>query len=335
MIAKSNFAVMANGCTEEEKFIAEQNGEVTLSDGTYLSYETFRFQILNSLAKYNSKFHKKYGKMILAVDDFKKAYWRKDFNEFYKGSRDKQLSTSNMPWKILNDWMKKLLVDISQNFPYTIIHIESAEADCIIGVLTINFSEDEDIMIVSRDHDFGQLHIYPNVYRYCPVTDNFLNLSKIEAEEYLFEHIVKGDKGDGIPNIKSHESIFLEVDEETGKQLKRQPQIRKNKIAEWTVNKDPSEFCETPEMLNRFERNTKMIDLSLVPDNLKIKIIERYEQGSRCKNNDKILPYIMSLNSSCYATENVEKMVKSRYNDFYINIEKKELSFEDILNNQG
>ena len=63
-------------------------------------------------------------------------------------------------------------------------------------------------MILSGDKDFIQLHKYKNVTQYSPITKKFVN--GIDPDEYLYEHILKGDVSDGVPNVLSVDNTFTD-----------------------------------------------------------------------------------------------------------------------------
>ena len=61
-------------------------------------------------------------------------------------------------------------------------------------------------MIISSDKDFIQLH-NKNVQQWSPVTKKLVN-GEVPAQ-YLFEHILKGDRGDGVPNVLSTDDSIV------------------------------------------------------------------------------------------------------------------------------
>ena len=65
-------------------------------------------------------------------------------------------------------------------------------------------------MIVSGDKDFQQLQRYKKVSQYSPITRKTITLNNIEATEYLANHIISGDKGDGVPNVLSQDDCIVE-----------------------------------------------------------------------------------------------------------------------------
>jgi hypothetical protein len=126
----------------------------------------------------------------------------------------------------------------------------------------------EPFLVVSGDHDFNQLQKWSNVKQYAPVQKKFIKLTESPAA-VLMEHIVMGDKGDGVPNILSDDDTFV-----TGQ---RQRPIRKDKLAEWKTQK-PEDFITNDEMWRNFQRNRELVDLSRIPEDIKESIIDSYEK---------------------------------------------------------
>ena len=161
------------------------------------------------------------------------------------------------------------------------IDVDGAEADDIIGTLVQKYSANEKVMILSSDKDFAQLQRYPNVEQFSPI------LKKFVKEPFpliqLKQLIIRGDKGDGIPNILSSDDIFVVGG--------RQKPITESKIIKW-INQDPKEFCND-EMFRNFSRNELMIDLTKVPTELKEKILNTYE-SSKGKTKQEFMNYMIA-----------------------------------------
>jgi hypothetical protein len=79
--------------------------------------------------------------------------------------------------------------------------------------------------------------------------------------------IIRGDKGDGIPNILSADNVIVDGI--------RQKSITEVKIGQW-MNQPPEDFCNEL-MLRNFNRNRMLIDLTQIPETLKQSIIDTYE----------------------------------------------------------
>ena len=89
--------------------------------------------------------------------------------------------------------------------PYRYMYVERCEADDIIAVLSKVIKED--VLIISGDKDFQQLQKYDNITQ-SPNLNRMINCE--QPEEFLKEHVLKGDTSDGIPNILSNDNCFDE-----------------------------------------------------------------------------------------------------------------------------
>lgn len=145
------------------------------------------------------------------------------------------------------------------------LDVDTAEADDIIGVLTRRYSGSGKVMILSSDKDFAQLQKYPNVDQYSPIMKKFIKENDPTAQ--LKQMIIRGDKGDGIPNILSADNVIVDGI--------RQKSITEVKIGQW-MNQPPEDFCNEL-MLRNFNRNRMLIDLTQIPETLKQSIIDTYE----------------------------------------------------------
>jgi hypothetical protein len=166
---------------------------------------------------------------------------------------------------------------LSEHFPYPVIDVDGAEADDVIGVLA-EYSQTSNVdgllpsaepfLVLSGDHDFNQLQKWSNVKQYAPVQKKFVKITESPAA-VLMEHIIMGDKGDGVPNILSDDDTFV-----TGS---RQRPMKKDRVAEWKHQK-PEDFITSDEMWRNFQRNRELVDLSRIPEDIKEAIIDSYEK---------------------------------------------------------
>ena len=99
----------------------------------------------------------------------------------------------------------------------------------------------------------------------------------------LKQLVIRGDKGDGIPNILSPDDVFVSGG--------RQKPITEVKIIKW-LNQEPKEFC-TEDMLRNFSRNELMIDLTKIPEVLRENILNTYETV-KGRTKQEFLNYMMS-----------------------------------------
>jgi hypothetical protein len=244
-----------------------------------LEESLIRHMVLNSLRSYITQFKSKYGDMIICCDS--KTYWRRDFFPFYKANRKKDREKSGFDWNLIFLTLNKIRDELKENFPYKVLEVDKAEADDIIGVLAARLSAHEDILILSSDKDFAQLQKYPNVTQYSPILKRFIKTE--DPQGYIKEHIIRGDRGDGVPNFLSPDNIFAVGG--------RQKVINTKKLQEW-LRSDPSVFCENDNMKRGYSRNMTLVDLSYTPEDIKAKIVEAYE-NTKGHSRQKMFNYFI------------------------------------------
>ena len=234
-----------------------------------LQEDLIRHMVLNSIRLYRQKF-KEYGELVICADD--KNYWRKDVFPYYKAHRKEDREKSDLDWKMIFECLNKVKGEIKDNFPYRVIQVSRAEADDVIGTLTnrfgvyLNNDTNEKILILSGDKDFGQLQKYANVDQFSPVTKRWVKVP--DPRRFLREHIMKGDRGDGIPNFLSNDSCIVAKE--------RQKPLASKKLNIW-VDQEPKDFC-TEEMLRNYKRNEQLVDLDCVPDNICAEVNRQYDE---------------------------------------------------------
>jgi len=266
-------------------FMAETRGR----PGVEINVDLLRHMILNQLRTYRNRFGEEYGELVIACDN--RHYWRREVYPYYKAARKKARDASGHDWSSIFDALHMIRNELDEFMPYPLLDIEGAEADDVIGALAeysqtsqegALFEEAEPFLIISGDHDFQQLQKYANVSQYSPMKKRMVKL-KESPQEVLMEHIITGDKGDGVPNILSADDTFVT-------EGKRQKPIRKNLLAEWKKQK-PEEFI-TGEMASGYIRNKQLVDLSMTPQEIKDAIISSYEQ-QKGKSRAHLLNYFV------------------------------------------
>lgn len=241
--------------------------------------DLLRHMILNSIRSYNAKFKAEYGEMVIACDD--KRYWRRELFPYYKANRKKAREKSEIDWNAVFEILNRVRDELKEYFPYRVIQVDTAEADDVIGTLCHEFGNTgEPILIVSGDKDFKQLQSYMNVRQYDPVRKRWLE--ERDPDKYLKEHILRGDQGDGVPNFLSRDDTFVVSG--------RQKPIRSNKLSIW-LDQEPEAFCDET-MLRNFKRNQQLVDLSMIPEHIKAKVMESYQAQSG-KGRDKLFNYFV------------------------------------------
>ena len=247
---------------------------------TKIEENMVRHMVLNSIRAYRSKFFSEFGEIVIACDN--KNYWRRKLFPYYKANRKKNIEKSELDWASIFECMNKIRAELKEFFPYKVIDVESAEADDIIATLTkMAIGTGEKVLILSGDKDFIQLHKYPHVTQYDPVRKK--NIVNDNPERYLEERILKGDSGDGIPNILSSDNCFV-VGE-------RQKPMTQKKIDSFIELGIIGKF-DHPNFRN-YVRNDTLINLDKIPADITVKIQESYID-QKDKDRSKLFDYFMA-----------------------------------------
>lgn len=231
---------------------------------------------------YTLKKFKKIDELIVAYDD--KNSWRKVIYKNYKGDRVKD---EEIDWEKFYQHYYSFLQDIKRYLPIKVIFTPRAEADDIIGVLSLNKTDEQEILIISSDSDYKQLSDYADIYD--PLKRKTLEYAN--PEEFLTKLYLKGQKKDNIQNVKTPNDWPT--------QYKRRPALG-DKTIEKILNEDKlEEFLDTSiehkfeyededgklveykakvKPREKYELNKRLIDFREIPKVIKRKTLERYNE---------------------------------------------------------
>lgn len=260
-------------------------GELRGRTDVEISTPLIRHMIVNALRSYKVKYGNEFGNIVIACDN--KKYWRKQVFPYYKANRKKARDDSGFDWHAIFEALNQIKQEISEFFPYPVIEVDTAEADDIIAALAVWTQENDliqygldmepqPVLILSGDHDFTQLQRYKNVKQYSPVHKKWVKAEE-SIDAVVMEHILMGDKGDGVPNFLSADDVFVSGG--------RQKPIRKKDLEQW--KQLPISYWDgTPHEAN-IRRNAELVDLRNIPTPISDTIINSYtlQQGVRDKTN--------------------------------------------------
>jgi len=252
-----------------------------------------RHVTLSTLKSYKKKYGKEYGDIVICCDGRK--YWRREYYQHYKAGRKKAREASDLDWGLIFDTLSEMREDIAKNFPYKVLHIERCEADDIIAALSKYAQENELIMegleetsqkilIVSSDNDFKQLQLYPKVKQWSPMQKKYVNATQREIIEYKIEHIVKGDAGDGIPNILSKDDVFVSGERQKPMSAKRLKEFIDNGFI----------ACKTDDERRNWQRNITLVDFDHIPDDVRQEIVTTYINTKPTGDKMAIMNYLIA-----------------------------------------
>jgi hypothetical protein len=216
------------------------------------------------------------GEFIICRDA--KSNWRKDFFPYYKINRKDARAEMPFDWELCKEAIEVIGQDLVDWFPYKVVQTEKAEADDVIAVLTKHIRgwkpgmgicvKDEEVTIGSRDGDFLSLQIIPGVQQYSLIDKKYLR--ETDPEGFLRRKILKGDTGDGVPNVLSEDdSIAMKI---------RQKPITEARITTWE-----SHWKETGQLhpdldFAKYDRNKRLVDLvDGIPQEISDQILQDYK----------------------------------------------------------
>ena len=251
-----------------------------------------RYTTLSTIKSYKKRYGNDYGEVVIACDG--RNYWRKSIFPHYKAHRKANRDKSDLDWGFIFDTLAELRTDLLHYFPYKVIIVDTAEADDIIAVLTEYtqenqliqeglFASPQKVLIVSSDKDFIQLQRNKNVRQWSPMQRKFVEASQKEIQEYTITHIVKGDSGDGIPNILSKDDVFVSGDRQKPFSAKRLPEFYEKGI----------DACKTDEERRNYQRNQTLVNFDSIPEELASSIVNIYENAKPLGDKNSVMEYLI------------------------------------------
>jgi len=238
--------------------------------GAVPDFTLWRFMILDAIYQLMLKFD--VTELVLAVDD--KNSWRKSYFPRYKESRKKKRDVQeNVNWEMIFGLMKNYQDELKHYFPFKVLKVKSAEADDIIGVISL-YSENKDIIISSNDEDFLQL---------CSDRVKVWNPSKKEfsvcedTERFLISKCLTGQAKDDIFNVLTPN----DWGETEGTLGMRKPglgpataeKILKEDVSEWLRKNKKNKFDVVINPEENFKRNQVLIDFKRIPNTIVDRIL--------------------------------------------------------------
>lgn len=244
--------------------------------------DTFlRTMFLEKIRTYNKKYRLQYGDLIICADA--KSYWRRSYFPYYKAHRKAIRDASPLDWGLIHRGMDAFKNDLRTYFPFKVIEAEDAEADDVIAYMCKKYGRTEPMLIISSDGDFSQLQEYDKVDQYSPRLQKFVKVDNPYLT--LKEKIIRGDQGDGIPNILSDDDCLVNSN-------KRQVPIRATKIKKW-LGESAETFCTTSQMQTGWARNCTLIDFNYIPSHV-LDSIQRIESQEKSIRLDGLISYFIA-----------------------------------------
>lgn len=233
----------------------------------YEDKDMVRYILLNSIRNINSRFCNEFGQMVLAVDSANP--WRREVYPEYKAARRAGREKSSHDWNAMFTMLHEIRDEIRDNFPYKMVKVDRAEADDIIATLVKHSDPNEKVLIVSGDKDFQQLQKYPNVSQWDHQQKKMIKCD--DAKSFLIEHIIRGDPGDGVPNILSDDDALIN-------EAKRQGRMTAGKFKNFFDAAMFSKDFGKETYKRNYIRNDTVINLDNIPENMEAEILKTFEE---------------------------------------------------------
>lgn len=232
-----------------------------------VSIEFLRHIALNSILDYLKKVRAKFpGRQVLTVLAHDNGSWRNSIFEYYKWSRrqvDPNMSEHEKEFKDrCYACFDQLTNEAGEHYPFLSLKVRNCEADDICAWVASEYGKDTEVVLVSSDKDIKQLAI-GKVYSLAPVHGSgdkkwfqFKNVD--EQNAYVFDLVLRGDGGDGIPNVLSDEDTFAKKEKRQTPMTKKQIELLSSSVKKG----DPlfSGVLNT-HVASRFALNLELIDL--------------------------------------------------------------------------
>lgn len=212
-----------------------------------MKYELFKTLIMRETFYSIKKF--KPTRLVFAIDS--KHNWRKAIYPDYKHKRAKARQKSTVDFDKFFPIAEEFYADFKKTFTnFMFLDVDKCEGDDIIGVLTKKLKDN--IIAISSDKDMNQLNEHPHYRQYNPMKREMVE--SLNPKFDLQIKILVGDKNDNIPAVKSRFGI----------------------VSATAAMADLTKFLDDNNLNDEYERNKTLIDLNLIPEEYKIKIMNEY-----------------------------------------------------------
>jgi 5'-3' exonuclease len=209
---------------------------------------------------------------IFTTDCSHKTNWRMDIFPGYKvGRREGPPPDFNVK-EVFRFGLQQVLKNehIQKTFKLMFVDAPHAEGDDIIAVL-LKHSKSPTNILIANDRDFLQLADKTKIIGLDSkevTIESFCEGETLSVEDFILFKILLGDPSDSLPNVFP------------GKGKKRCMKLVKDKaqLQELLENTDGA--------LERFERNSALMDMKNIPDHIEKEILTQYLSSLREYNNE-------------------------------------------------
>lgn len=245
-----------------------------------MTTDLIRHVVINTIRSNVLKHKYSYPEVVIAMD--RGPYWRKEIAPYYKGNRKRDPGDSVWDFQAIYAAMDTIRDELITYFPYKVIQIVGVEADDIAGILVHRLGNTyKKILMISSDSDWAQLQITKNIKQFSPIQKTWVVPKHGSPRLHLLEKVIKGDRKDGIANIKSvSDAVVAKI---------RQKAIFAKELAAWSES--PPEEWADEFMLARYKENMSLLDLSAQPEAICLSVLTEFDKIP--SNGSRIYSYLV------------------------------------------
>jgi len=192
--------------TKRLKLKPNENGKIDFN----LYKDIYEYTLYDNLSTMKNKFQ--VDEIVFAVDA--QGYWRKDIWSGYKHSRKAGRDNSPIEWDKARVIMNEFIDTLRNDTSIKVVEVDTAEADDVGFVLSEELSKrGHEVILYTTDHDwlYNLEHDNVKVWKLSVTTGKDLSkFVEVAPEDLVMErldHVIGGDTGDYIKNVKAY-SVF-------------------------------------------------------------------------------------------------------------------------------
>lgn len=279
------------------------------------------FKIFEEISDMKTKFQ--VDEVLLAFDNSSGGYWRKDYWSGYKYGRAKSRDESTIMWDKAFKVFEKIKILLEEHSSFKILNVPRTEGDDHAFVLSNHLSNlGHKVIIHSLDHDLMYCLKNPGVSYYRTrktqkKDGHYVEPTPAEILDMELDHLIGGDGGDYIKNVKAYSVFSEEFKEKYPNMTELQVWPKRHEIDisfedKFGVSayKHPrygyKMFLKTKLTIDELLEQNPIYELNYnlnkqiampegIPQDIRTSIIESYNTAKTTKNNKELQNYFKSL----------------------------------------
>lgn len=221
------------------------------------AWELMKYMVFEKMITFVSEHALNNSDIILAMDS-PGDYWRRDVYPPYKADRSARREASGIDYKTAFLHFNELAALIEEYLPWRVIQVPKCEADDVIYTITKLYPDG--VIINSADSDYIQL-CSENVRLFRAHEESWFSFPYkgiTDAETFLEVSVITGQAGkDNVYNIRTPSNWVPEMGRKPGCGVK---------AAEKLLDGDLQSNLEAKGLLENYQRNKQLIDMSCLPE---------------------------------------------------------------------